>query len=596
MSLLKKRFFSLLLTSSVTAFMLLSTGCGVLLQTRKTTLLTAQDSTILNVSEGANSASISSINTDNSDVLSDHPSNVINVTVSNFNSDGDHSILAKTRATDIHVSNKVPSYFITESKKGYLSYGMPIVRYRFNPGKGIDLALHVVGAGILLAILSNSLSNTDANGNATNTQQGPLFPPAIGIASVYFGGWGWLDLFLGPWKLFPRTATLPPLVKIPYRTNDENKLYVKNVGVDIKKNNLKETYYKTFGDYKNHNAIVNKADENSIKHRNTQFADTLNHILANWNYLDTNTGFFAHVYNGAYYLKCEVEDFSIVGVQAYMYIDFKCTWHIYGVASDKEIYSSSTDCMSSWSGLSEGDFGFDAFATDVLQSSMAQFLNTDEVQKCLHDKSAVTNAMQKWAPIPVTETAKDSVASLDDAVQAVVTVVVPEGHGSGCIISPDGYLITNHHVVTEDTTDKVKILFSNGDSGTATVLRSNAEYDLAVLKLDKPGTYKYFPVDTVTKDVPIGDDVYAIGTPESIDLGQTLTKGIISGVRSAGNRTIMQTDVSINPGNSGGALVNSTGHLIGIVNAKLAGVGIQGIGFAIPVSYIDDALKVQFSR
>ncbi|HXB13733.1 MAG TPA: trypsin-like peptidase domain-containing protein, partial [Bacteroidia bacterium] len=153
-----------------------------------------------------------------------------------------------------------------------------------------------------------------------------------------------------------------------------------------------------------------------------------------------------------------------------------------------------------------------------------------------------------------------------------------------------------HHVTTEDTASKVKILFSNGDSAMATVLRSNAEYDLAILKLDKPGPYKYFPVDTVTHEIPIGDDVFAIGTPESIFLGQTLTKGIISGERSAGNKTIIQTDVSINPGNSGGALVNTSGHLLGIVNAKMKGEGVQGIGFAIPASYIDEALKVQFSK
>jgi|GEM_PF-292864 serine protease Do len=553
----------------VAACFIFNNGCALIFATHKTTIITAQDSTSLDIASGYSSIGINNI--------------------------GDNNITALVpgRLKTIPVSNKINSYSITQTRNGYLPYTMPIARYKFNPGKGIDLCLHVIGAGILLSVLSNSSSNSNSNNSAS---EAPLFPPAVTTASVYFGGWGWLDLFIGPWKLYPKVNKMPALVKIPYRSNDENKLYVKSVGVDIKKNNLKETYYKSFSAYNNHAATITRSEENAIKHRNTQFADTLNHILSTWNYQDTNRGFFSHVYNGAYYLKCEVNDFSIVGVDRYMFVDFKCNWKIYGTTSDNEIYSYTTDCSSSWLGYSEGDFEFDEFATDVFQRSMAEFLNTDEVQKCLHDKNATESVIKKWAPINITETAKDSVKNLDEAITAVVTVVVSEGHGSGCIISPDGYVITNHHVTTEDTSAKVKILFSNGDSTTATVLRSNAEYDLAILKLDKPGPYKYFPVDTVTHEIPIGDDVFAIGTPESIFLGQTLTKGIISGERSAGNKTIIQTDVSINPGNSGGALVSPSGHLLGIVNAKMKGEGIQGIGFAIPASYIDDALKVQFSK
>jgi len=86
--------------------------------------------------------------------------------------------------------------------------------------------------------------------------------------------------------------------------------------------------------------------------------------------------------------------------------------------------------------------------------------------------------------------------------------------------------------------------------------------------------------------------VYAIGTPSDIELGQTLSKGIISGKRLFNQKQYIQTDVSINSGNSGGALIDPQGNLLGIISAKIVGVGIEGLGFAIPIKYINESLVV----
>jgi serine protease Do len=82
--------------------------------------------------------------------------------------------------------------------------------------------------------------------------------------------------------------------------------------------------------------------------------------------------------------------------------------------------------------------------------------------------------------------------------------------------------------------------------------------------------------------IAVGEEAYALGTPYDIDLGASVTKGIISGKRKDATRTLIQTDVSISPGNSGGALINEQGTLLGIVNEKVLGMGVEGIGFAIP--------------
>ena len=100
----------------------------------------------------------------------------------------------------------------------------------------------------------------------------------------------------------------------------------------------------------------------------------------------------------------------------------------------------------------------------------------------------------------------------------------------------------------------------------------------------------------LSETINVGEEAYAMGTPYDIDLGASVTKGIISGKRKDGERTLIQTDVSISPGNSGGALINAEGVLIGVVNEKVLGLGVEGIGFAIPTHVIEEALSIEFQN
>ena len=119
-------------------------------------------------------------------------------------------------------------------------------------------------------------------------------------------------------------------------------------------------------------------------------------------------------------------------------------------------------------------------------------------------------------------------------------------------------------------------------------------HDLALLKVDATELVP-FHLD-LAEDVDVGETTYALGTPYDIDLGASVTKGIISGKRKDADRNLIQTDVSISPGNSGGALIDEYGTLIGIVNEKVLGIGVEGIGFAIPAHVIPEALKINFGH
>ncbi|MFA5685446.1 MAG: trypsin-like peptidase domain-containing protein [Lysobacteraceae bacterium] len=163
--------------------------------------------------------------------------------------------------------------------------------------------------------------------------------------------------------------------------------------------------------------------------------------------------------------------------------------------------------------------------------------------------------------------------------------------GSGVIVSADGYVLTNHHVIAH--ADEIQTVLWNGQVTRARVIGSDRETDLAVLKIDG-SNLPALPLDQAPP-VEVGDIVLAIGNP--FGLGQTVTQGIVSGLgrdqlNLSAYENFIQTDAAINEGNSGGALVDVDGNLIGIntfVLGRLAGA--EGIGFAIPVDIARSVLE-----
>ncbi|MDD2721321.1 MAG: trypsin-like peptidase domain-containing protein [Gallionella sp.] len=157
--------------------------------------------------------------------------------------------------------------------------------------------------------------------------------------------------------------------------------------------------------------------------------------------------------------------------------------------------------------------------------------------------------------------------------------------GSGVIVSPDGFILTNHHVV--EAADQIEVALADGRKARAHVIGSDPDTDLAVIKIDLPGS---LPAITFghPEQAHVGDMVLAIGNPFGV--GQTVTMGIISALKRdhLGLNTFesfIQTDAAINPGNSGGALVDVRGDLIGINSAIYSpNGGSLGIGFAVPAT------------
>jgi serine protease DegQ len=165
------------------------------------------------------------------------------------------------------------------------------------------------------------------------------------------------------------------------------------------------------------------------------------------------------------------------------------------------------------------------------------------------------------------------------------------GLGSGVLVSPEGYLLTNHHVV--EGADDIEVTLSDGRSASAKLVGTDADSDLALLKVALDGAVPVIPLGDMAQ-LSVGDPVLAIGNP--FNVGQTVTSGIVSALdrNQLGLSTIenfIQTDAAINPGNSGGALVDAEGRLVGINTAIFSrSGGSMGIGFAIPVDIAHEVM------
>ena len=161
---------------------------------------------------------------------------------------------------------------------------------------------------------------------------------------------------------------------------------------------------------------------------------------------------------------------------------------------------------------------------------------------------------------------------------------VTSGAGSGVIISEDGYIITNNHVIADAT--NIKVTLYDGTEYTAALVGADAPSDIAVLKIEATGLKA--PAIGNSDNLAVGQNVLAVGNPLG-ELGGTVTNGIISALGrqvsvEGNNMTLLQTNAAVSPGNSGGGLFNEQGELIGIVNAKSTGNYAEGLGFAIPIN------------
>ena len=499
----------------------------------------------------------------------------------------DQVAVARPAGADGSVRVRIPRKHAAEIKvkhEGYKDYNEVITPDKTNGLVWLNYLLlpFTVAGGLTIS------SSTDANGNTTSSSN--MLPYFAGLAVPIAGAL--IDQGTGANRKFSKNEVRPQMMQLPKAVAGGQTVQAGAVSVRVK------------GGDKMGNFIVVKEPRDILYFGKSLDIDADN-LRASVNATLKEVGFnvpsgesksvFSTGLNSRYLVQGEMHEvkYDIVAshpFESMAHYETRCTvavtWKLVN-QSRQTVYEHK----ESGSAIKFEKGGSAAF-TDAFENSLYAFLGSQQVTTALAKPMGSASA-DKPAAITLHRAAALKVNAdngVGAAARCVVIVETADGHGSGCVVSADGYIVTNAHVVGDD--EEVNVLLPNGVSSKAKVVRVNSEMDLALLKIDAEGLSAFQLPSASTADV--GVDVFAIGTPADKELGQTVTKGIISGRRKIDGHALLQTDVPINGGNSGGALVAKSGQLLGIVNAKLVGRGIEGIGFAIPAEQVSEALQLKF--
>jgi serine protease Do len=235
-----------------------------------------------------------------------------------------------------------------------------------------------------------------------------------------------------------------------------------------------------------------------------------------------------------------------------------------------------------FSGVIDGVNGTVAEAFNVQKTNASPSYKNIKINNKPAWPGCTAVAFKKLTTEQISKKVRPSVVGI---IQYKQNSITESGEGSGIILSSDGYIVTNNHVV--DGATNLKVVFKDGTQIQAKLIGKDARTDIAVIKVDKKNlNYAAFGNSDQSE---VGEQVVAIGNPSGLKLAGSVTQGIISAINrnidvGNGPMNLIQTDAAINPGNSGGALVNMYGQVIGINSAKISQQGYEGIGFSIPIN------------
>jgi len=240
------------------------------------------------------------------------------------------------------------------------------------------------------------------------------------------------------------------------------------------------------------------------------------------------------------------------------------------------------------------------------KTNVLSALNSEPSKNNPDNTSTVANTGSELTTVEISKKVGPAVVGITSTIQSPMSIfnasTISEGTGSGIIISGDGYVVTNNHVI--EGASSVRVTLNTGSEYEAKVIGADSRTDLAVLKISPDEQLTVAELGD-SSAIEVGERAVAIGNPLGMEFFGSTTQGIISAINrtiTVDNRTmsVIQTDAAINEGNSGGALVNAYGQVIGINAVKISSSTVEGMGFAIPISeakpVIEDLIKYGYVK
>jgi len=339
-----------------------------------------------------------------------------------------------------------------------------------------------------------------------------------------------------------------------------------------------------------------ETDDNVISQYEPLLSKKFEALLKETNYIDTVNKVFADHSNTlsiegkiTKISKFKVRSKNIIKIsystaQHFYKVKLYITWYI------KNDFNEILDSVNTFE--YSGDFlkyERENIYFDALQKSYAGLQSNKTFEKYFELKEDVG--------VPETllslKTKNTYISETSEANESTVIVKNGKAHGSGFAITNDGYIITNYHVIAgkyADKEQKISVILPNQEEVDATIVRYNKSKDLALLKVDTKFSHVYkIPTEKTFKNML---NIFTIGAPKSIELGQSVSTGIVSNERKINNNYLIQLNMSVNSGNSGGPVFDKQANLHGVIVSKLFGFSTEGICFAIPAYKITEYLNI----
>lgn len=268
----------------------------------------------------------------------------------------------------------------------------------------------------------------------------------------------------------------------------------------------------------------------------------------------------------------------------------KVDWQIYSRIKKQVVARASTTGTAHLASATSG--GIARLLSDAFASNVAALASNEDFRAAMAAPKAFTAGFQMpgvQSKIPLSGNLKAGPRKIADAVGDVVTIMSGVGSGSGILVSDDGYVLTNAHVVADDK--DVRVRWSDGLEGLAQVIRVSKNRDIAIIKTNPRDRT---PLTLKRGAVTPGQRVYAIGSPNGKNFQGTVSSGVISADRVIDGLRYIQSDVSISPGSSGGALLDETGSVIGVTVMIYFNEGQPaGLNMFIPIGDAMDFLALE---
>jgi hypothetical protein len=434
----------------------------------------------------------------------------------------------------------------------------------------------------------------------------------------------WFILFASPKsKVYSKEINVTNKIKYSKREDSEKYINLTAVSLDIKdKNKDIQTYFVDYNEdiemamkesvekqirqaekveakkSKKKKEDVNYLNkDNTIKSDNTILSDQIFKTLKKTGFIDTVNKVFQDNNNTIYIdgaIK-KIDEYVIsTKYNSYRKYGLGINWKLLNtydeIVDSVYIYSYSGDYLPKY----KNEDQYTTFYSDGVDRSYFKLKESETFKKY---NTISTDFASKDATMSI-KSPTSTVKELSDAsIASVIIKRKDKGHGSGFAISNDGYILTNYHVIAgkyADKTEPIKVVLADGTELDVEVVRYNKSRDIALLKVNHKFE-KAFLLKS-TKEYKNLSEVYTIGAPKSVELGQTVTLGLISNERKTNNNNVLQLSMSINAGNSGGPLFEKSGVLHGVVQAKLVGYSTEGVGFAIPSYLIPEYLNINLVK